>query len=388
MTRLRAIGVLILWSALVWALPLLGLMSTGQPITGFLEFPPRTHFVPHAPFSWTAFALYALPFAAAIMLTGYALANARFAMARPTRAWFPWWGWLGLAVLAASWFFAWRGELIAPHLRRPVFTPLWLGAILVLNGLAWRETGASLLTHRSGWFLALFPVSAVFWWLFEYLNGFTGNWQYVGVEAASDWEYFVQATLPFSTVLPAVASAWHWLRCFPRLETTGLPPIGGDVALAWIALVLGAAALGGIGLEPEALFSMLWLAPLAVLAGLQRLLTGESFFAPLARGDWRPLLQPALAALFCGFAWELWNWDSLAKWHYSVPYVQRFHLFEMPLLGYAGYLPFGLECALVMDLVARALGQPPIRVRRVTPAKRGVRPLCDIRRPVVIQKGV
>jgi hypothetical protein len=41
-----------------------------------------------------------------------------------------------------------------------------------------------------------------------------------------------------------------------------------------------------------------------------------------------------------------------------VPYVQRFQLFEMPLLGYAGYLPFGLECALVMDLVARVLGRP------------------------------
>jgi len=30
-----------------------------------------------------------------------------------------------------------------------------------------------------------------------------------------------------------------------------------------------------------------------------------------------------------------------------------FHLFEMPLIGYAGYLPFGVGCALVMDLVAR-----------------------------------
>jgi hypothetical protein len=33
--------------------------------------------------------------------------------------------------------------------------------------------------------------------------------------------------------------------------------------------------------------------------------------------------------------------------------VQRFQIFEMPLLGYAGYLPFGIECCLVMDLVAR-----------------------------------
>jgi hypothetical protein len=64
-------------------------------------------------------------------------------------------------------------------------------------------------------------------------------------------------------------------------------------------------------------------------------------------------LQPALAALVCGFFWELWNFGSLARWHYSIPYVQRFHVFEMPLLGYAGYLPFGVTCALVMDVAAR-----------------------------------
>jgi hypothetical protein len=33
-----------------------------------------------------------------------------------------------------------------------------------------------------------------------------------------------------------------------------------------------------------------------------------------------------------------------------VPFVHRFQIFEMPLLGYAGYLPFGLECLAVADL--------------------------------------
>ena len=39
-----------------------------------------------------------------------------------------------------------------------------------------------------------------------------------------------------------------------------------------------------------------------------------------------------------------------AKWEYSIPYVHRFEIFEMPLVGYAGYLPFGLECAVVAAL--------------------------------------
>ena len=56
------------------------------------------------------------------------------------------------------------------------------------------------------------------------------------------------------------------------------------------------------------------------------------------------MVVPALAALTCGFFWETWNYFSLARWTYAIPFVQRFHLFEMPVLGYGGYLPFGLMC--------------------------------------------
>jgi hypothetical protein len=70
----------------------------------------------------------------------------------------------------------------------------------------------------------------------------------------------------------------------------------------------------------------------------------------VAGGDWQRICRYGLAALICGFFWEMWNLHSLAKWIYFVPYVDRFHLFEMPLLGYAGYLPFGLECAVIAEL--------------------------------------
>ena len=59
----------------------------------------------------------------------------------------------------------------------------------------------------------------------------------------------------------------------------------------------------------------------------------------------------SLGALVCGLFWEMWNFYSAAKWVYTVPYVFRYLLFEMPLLGYGGYLPFGLECAVIGALV-------------------------------------
>ncbi len=62
-------------------------------------------------------------------------------------------------------------------------------------------------------------------------------------------------------------------------------------------------------------------------------------------------MVPALAALICGFFWEMWNYNSLAHWEYSLPFVHRFEVFEMPVLGYAGYLLFGLECVAVAGLL-------------------------------------
>jgi len=102
---------------------------------------------------------------------------------------------------------------------------------------------------------------------------------------------------------------------------------------------------------PNHLFALLWISPLLILVSLQALLRETHIFSPLTTGDWRFVLASALAALLCGMFWETWNYWSLAKWVYHVPHVQRFHVFEMPILGYAGYLPFGLECSAVAEMV-------------------------------------
>jgi hypothetical protein len=357
--RSRALAALALAVFIVWGAPLAGLALAGRPAAPFLAFPPRTQEIAQPPFDWVAFIAMSVPAAAAVALIFAALVRSRPQGAPAPAAGFPWWGWLGLALIAAAWPLAWSGSLVPPAWRGQTFTLLWIGTILVMNGLALRRDGGCLLIRRPAWFLSLFALSAGFWWLFEHLNQFVHNWHYVGVGAENDREYFIRATLPFSTVLPAVASTWAWLAGLPRIDALSLPPLRGHAALAYIALAAGALSLGAIGLAPDILFPMLWVAPLLVLAGLQQLLCGETLFSEIARGDWRPVLESALAALVCGFFWELWNWGSLARWHYAIPYVQRFHLFEMPALGYAGYLPFGVVCSLVLDLAARVIEQRP-----------------------------
>ena len=50
-----------------------------------------------------------------------------------------------------------------------------------------------------------------------------------------------------------------------------------------------------------------------------------------------------LGVLLTGFFWEMWNFHSYPKWVYHVAWGNGLHIFEMPLLGYGGYIPFALE---------------------------------------------
>jgi hypothetical protein len=123
-------------------------------------------------------------------------------------------------------------------------------------------------------------------------------------------------------------------------------------------LLLSAAGLTGIGIWPDYLFPLIWISPLLILICLQTLMNERHIFSDLALGDWSGLVSASLAAVVCGVFWEMWNYSSLAKWQYSVPLVQRFLIFEMPLLGYGGYLPFGSECLAIGSILERLFRKP------------------------------
>jgi hypothetical protein len=246
--------------------------------------------------------------------------------------------------------------LFQPH----TFLPIWAGFILVVNALSVKRCGTCLLLRRPLGFGLLFPISAGFWWFFEFLNRFVQNWYYTGIEGMGPCQYAYFASLAFSTVLPGVLSMMDLLLTFPalgqglaRCKPLHLPSANRTGAL--IILLPAGVGLALIGLFPDQLFALLWVSPLLIVLSVHILVGRRTPFHRLTQGDWRPVVVPALAALICGFFWEMWNYFSLARWTYSIPFVQRFYLFEMPIPGYGGYLPFGLECLLAGSL---ALGNP------------------------------
>jgi len=259
---------------------------------------------------------------------------------------FPLHGRIGLALLAVSWVLAWsRLDLPGPA-EQHTFFPLWLGFILFLDGLVVRRSGTSLATTARRDFLWMFPVSAVSWWYFEFLNRSVRNWWYPDRMDFGPVHYLIYSSLCFSTVLPAIFEIRDLLATFPALRRRWSDgPRWRMPHAAPAAFLLGALLLPLVARHPDPLFFATWVAPLLLLAGALGLARIQSPFDPVKRGDWTPVLLLAYAALVCGFFWELWNAFSSPRWAYAVPYVDRFHLFAMPAVGYTGYLPFGPICA-------------------------------------------
>jgi hypothetical protein len=349
---------------LVLGLPLFGGLWSGQPLGRYLAFPPRVNYVQHELFSWPVFVTLALLIALVVgpILLRIARTNLRLSSSstqhsilnsqhsRP----FPWWGWFGIGWTGLWWVVAWTRFPWLAAVQEQTFTPLWLGYIVTVNAVTFARTGRCMMLHRHRYVLSLFFLSAAFWWMFEYLNRFVQNWYYVGAVELSSLEYFVRATIPFSTVLPAVLGTAELLTSYPTVSA-GLDRFGpiyhhSTKPASWSLLIVACLGLFTIGRWPNYLFPLVWLGPLLLVVSLQELGGRLTVLSSLAQGDWRGMWISALAALICGFFWELWNWKSLAHWEYAIPFVHRFQLFEMPLLGYAGYLPFGLECVAVADL--------------------------------------
>ena len=263
---------------------------------------------------------------------------------------------LGLGLVAVGWFLNWSLAGLRTHV---LFFPLWLGYALVVDGWTARRTGTSPLARSGRAWAALFLVSAPAWWLFEFINRRLGNWEYLGGDAFSDLEYVFYSSLSFSTVMPALLGtaelvrSTRWVERFARGPRVRATP-GGMV----LCFILGLLMLGSMLAWPRALYPFCWTSLVFLLEPVCRRLRRPSLLDDLAVGDWRPWVSLWSAGLACGFFWEMWNIASWPKWIYHTPGTDFWHVFEMPLLGYLGYLPFSMELFLLAQLFVPAAARP------------------------------
>ena len=236
-------------------------------------------------------------------------------------------------------------------------TPIaWTGFILFADGVVWKRRARSWVNDAPAEFIFLAIVSVPLWVIFELYNKYTlHNWYYLGLPDSLLIRHIGYAW-SFATISPAIfetgdlirAFAAHAIRCAPRCRSPSLAASGsawspgGDADAADRSSVNLSRGAGVAGIHPAR-------------GSDQRARGDESILGDLRDRRYGRLVNLLLSGLVCGLIWECWNYEAGTKWKYNVPILPEVKVFEMPILGFAGFPPFAVECFVMYVFVRRRL---------------------------------
>jgi len=232
-------------------------------------------------------------------------------------------------------------------------TPIcWTGFILFADAIVYRARGDSWIRSAPREFAALAIASIPLWLIFEGFNLVLRNWYYTGLPEDFALRQFGYAW-SFATIWPAMFEGAELVAVLRARTAAPIAAACGDTLRASpaaapapstqpaLSVTIGIAMLASpFVVSPPAaryLAAPVWLGFILLLDPVNRRLGAETL-------TWERVVNLSLSGLLCGVLWEFWNYWARAKWHYSVPILEHFKVFEMPLPGYLGFPAFALEC--------------------------------------------
>jgi hypothetical protein len=253
-----------------------------------------------------------------------------------------WYGYLGILLIAFA-------ELNFYFVIEPFATwyiPIvWAGYILLIDSIVYRIKGSSLIASYTREFVLMCVLSIPFWLIFEAYNLFTNSWIYI------NYVWYVHI-VDFATIMPAVLETFTLISViglFKGLDSTRparkAAARGRYSIIVKLMVLLGAFVVVLPFLAPQIGYPFMWIGLLLFFDPLNYLTGKPSVTQKVASGKKSVLYSLFLSGLIMGFFWEFWNYQALPKWIYNLPYVIFYNIkiFEMPLFGYLGYLPFAVE---------------------------------------------
>jgi hypothetical protein len=231
----------------------------------------------------------------------------------------------------------------------------WWSYIIFVDAALAGKTGRHPVVNRHLPYVVVMSVG--FWCLFELLNLRLENWFYVNIPYRSTIR-FSGYVLAYGTVIPAILVTEELLsRVLPDVRTRPFSP--GNYGV--YAIGLGVLCLVASLAFPLYCYGLAWVFLVLVIDGYAYRKGYGSLMGDVARGSPGKAVRFALAGLICGLLWEFWNYWSITKWVYTVPFFENVKLFEMPVPGYLGFALFGIETAAFVNLLEKS---PLLRRRR------------------------
>jgi hypothetical protein len=242
-------------------------------------------------------------------------------------------------------------------------TPIcWTGFILFCDAIVYRARGDSWMRSAPREFTLLTLASIPLWLVFEFYNLYLDNWNYTGLPE-NFWLRQFGYAWSFATIWPAIfegadlvavlrAGKAGWAGQAGREERFSHPAHPAYPAYpAYPAIAAGAVMLAcPFFVSPAVaryLAAPVWLGFIFLLDPINARIGAQTLTRDRA-------INLGLSGVLCGVLWEFWNYWSATKWHYTVPIMEHWKIFEMPVPGYFGFPAFALECFTMYVFVRRA----------------------------------
>ncbi len=218
----------------------------------------------------------------------------------------------------------------------------WWSFILIMDGLNFRIKKASPLSESTKTFLFSAFISVFVWLIFELFNLRLKNWSYHDLPPHF-LERWLGYFIAYASVIPAMREISFFIEGFLKKKNLNFFRLKAGPILLKLCTFIGILFIFLSLAWPSLFFPLVWLCFIFLLEPLNFWLRNETFLSDLDRKDWSRLWSWILAGLVAGFFWEFWNFLAVSRWEYSLPYLNFWRIFEMPVFGYTGFMPFALE---------------------------------------------
>ncbi len=218
----------------------------------------------------------------------------------------------------------------------------WWSFILVMDSLNFRKRRVSPLSESTKTFLFSAFVSVFVWLIFELFNLRLKNWHYHDLPSFT-FERWLGYFIAFASVIPALREISCFIEGFLRKKNLALFQLKVPPNFLKLFAFLGMLFIFLTIAWPRLFFPLVWLCYIFLLEPLNYRLKNATFIADLEKKNWTKIWSWILAGLAAGFFWELWNFFAGSHWEYTLPYLNFWRVFHMPVFGYTGFMPFALE---------------------------------------------
>jgi hypothetical protein len=246
------------------------------------------------------------------------------------------------------------------------FTPLvWAGYLILLEGVLTLRNGQSPVRRRPHHFALLCLASVFVWAVFDMINFNLGMhaWLYVGIPGThglpGDFSNRAGGYLfAFATVVPGMLLSGQLLLDLGWFNWARARGAGSFRMPHWglfASLLVGTGMIAWVMIARTPVTNyVLWTSLVFLLDPINYWLGRPSMFRDWERGWFGRTLAAMAGGAICGLLWEFWNYWALTKWTYHLPFLgatEQYRYFEMPLVGFLGFLPFGIECWIMWQMI-------------------------------------